>query len=260
MGDLPPITVVLLTYGGSPERVSYAESSLKSISSMLRYSGPLHLHIADDGSPNGHVEMLREIASNAHRVIRGEPVHPWDEVSWTNSERRGYGANWNAATGRVHGRGGLVLPLEDDWELTRELDLDPLARALMTPLDLPTDELVRHGIASLGCIRLGYLGFWAPIRGTFVHHVGQTFVLLDRDSPSQDIFAGHPRLETVEWERWVGLWPEGRSAQETELAVCGRPAARTGVAWPVDLVQTWGSLFGHIGTVPAANPGEEAHG
>lgn len=242
--ELPPITVMLLTYASSPAREGYALRTLSTLMGRVRYSGPLYLHIADDGSPAGHIERLAACAERELQFHDGRTGRVFRAVTASNSERRGYGANFNAATMVVHDRGGLVLPLEDDWEMLREIDLDPLARALAAP-------------SPIGSVRMGYLGFWDEIRGKFIHAADQTFILLDRESPSQDVFAGHPRLESVEWERFVGLWPEGLSAGDTEIAVSGRREARTGVAWPCDLVLTRGDLFGHIGSLKATNPGEE---
>ena len=47
-----------------------------------------------------------------------------------HSERRGYGANANAAWDAADAWSPLTLWLEDDWELTEALDLTPYAQAL----------------------------------------------------------------------------------------------------------------------------------
>lgn len=236
---------MLLTY----ERLDLAARTLRAVLGLAYTEEPVHLHIADDGSANhdAHLKALYAIA----KELWDEQQHPrFGEFrfSWHNTERRGYGASYNLATQFLHEDCDKILVLEDDWELSRPLDLDGIARMLdaETPL------------GPVGCVRLGYLGFWQPIYAEFLHIADQTVALLHPGSPSQDVFAGHPRLETRDFQRRVGPWPEDTSPGETELTVAGRGAARNGVIWPVDLVHPRGDLFGHIGTASlnAVRPGE----
>src|SRR3990167_8705680 len=128
----PTVAVVLFTYGGTDARRQYAHMCLASLLKHLRYDGPLRYHIADDGSPEGHAEALvSRLASYDY------------PITVTNAERGGYGRSYNLATQMVHQAADAVLAVEDDWELTRDLDLGPLVPAL----------------GEIGCIRLGYLGF-----------------------------------------------------------------------------------------------------
>lgn len=228
--DLPRLTILLLTYAPdvSHPRSEYARMTLRSALDGICYDGDVWVHIADDGSDPEHVERLQELAGGyAH--VRG--------VGTSNAQRSGYGASYNLATQQVHLANGLVLPLEDDWVLSGMLDLNRYARALLLP------------IKTIGCIRLGYLGYTQRLRGSFVSVEGEHYVLLDPDSEERHVAAGHPRLETVEWERAVGPWPEGLDPGTTEFEWCGYPEARKGVAWPV--VTPPGGWFHHIGTVQA---------
>lgn len=224
---LPPLAIVLFTCN----RPDYARRTLRSALDGVQYRGPLHVHMADDGSPAADTDDLLRLAGGYPQV---------QAVSATNAERGGYGRSYNLATQHLHGAlgdMGLVLALEDDWELLRPLDLDPLAVAL-------ADE-------RLGCIRLGYVGYTQRLAGEFVFVAGAHYLLLDAMSAEPHVFAGHPRLETVAWERTVGPWPEGMNAGATEFTVAHRLAARRGVAWPLDLVHPRGDLFAHIGAVQA---------
>jgi hypothetical protein len=228
--NYPDLAIILLTYGGTAERQMYAERTLRSTLDRVRYSGDLFVHIADDGSPQVYRESLFEMA-RCHPRANG--------VSVTNAERGGYGRNYNLATQVVHTFAEIVLPLEDDWGLVTDLNLDPLVEALYDP--------------RIGCIRLGYLGFTRDdFRGRLVHVAGGTYFLIDPDNDEPHVFAGHPRLESAAWEREVGPWPEdpGLTPGETEFSVCHRPKARERVAWPTHLARTDGAdVFGHIGTV-----------
>lgn len=230
------IAIVLYTFAPADnpplaaERQRYAEATLKALFKNLRSSEPLHLHIADDGSAPEYREHLWELAGD----------YCGNRRSITNSERRGYGGSYNQASWFVHQMPDVsaIGQFEDDWELTRELDLDPLVRVLQTE-------------PRIGCLRMGSLGYFHPLRAEFVwsEAIRQHFLLFDPNSPSQYIFSGGPRLETVAWARSVGPWPEGVPAGECELAICGRTAARRGVAWPIEIVGPQGNLFAHIGTL-----------
>jgi hypothetical protein len=224
-----PLTVMLLTYGEQPERAEYAYRTLHAVLDRMWYPGPLFVHIADDGSPEQHRSVLAEIAGG-YTHLAG--------ITVSNSARGGYGASYNAATQAIHSRGGAVLPLEDDWELTVPLDAGRMVGCL-------GDEIQ--------CIRLGYLGWTQPLRAQLLGVDGVTFWLLDPESAEPHVFAGHPRIETVEFERRVGEWPLGLNAGATEFAVAHRPASRIGVAWP----NGWPG-FGHIGTVQARTDQLEA--
>lgn len=227
MREWPIVCVILLTHAKSSDspRVLYARRTLKAALANLRYSGPLRIHIADDSSYSGHIPDL-------WGAVKGDPR----TSHWSSShvEHLGYGGSYNHATQIVHQLADVVLPLEDDWELTSPLDIDPYVDALLS--------------GPMGCIRMGYLGHTNPLRGEVVHVAGQDYLLFDPESPETHVWAGHPRLETVAWQRRVGPWPERIGAGETEFEVANRPEARVGVAWPIGLPT---HLWAHIGTAQA---------
>lgn len=219
------VAAVLLTYASgldSPRHI-YAMRTMEALQKHLKYSGEIHYHIADDGSPKEHVEKL---------LVK--------DATTTCSNRNGYGASYNAATQLLHVTYDYLLMVEDDWELTRELDLDPLVQAL--------DE-------GIGCIRLGYLGWTQELRGKIIAKANQTFLLLDPSSEEPHVWSGHPRLETRIFQRYVGPWPENLDAGTTEFIVSKRQNSRENVVWPLDLGvragQIHGTLFEHIGAVQA---------
>lgn len=216
---MPVIAVVLYTF----DRLASAQRTLDALAANLRTrEHALWWHIADDGSSQDYRDALWRQAGELGGECR----------SITNSERRGYGGSHNEAMRFVRTILGLaaILHMEDDWNLERTLDLDPLVAVL-------------HEEPRIGCIRLGRLGYYHPLHAEFVWAGQQHFALLDPESPSQYVFSGGPRLERPDWTARVGEWPEHRPAGETELDICGRTAARTGVAWPLDLVKPRGDLF-----------------
>lgn len=232
MTDWPRVTILLLTYEDGQRHT--AERTLRAALDGITYSGELAVHIADDGSVEGHREALHELAGGYQQVV---------SAVVTNANRRGYGHSYNLATQEVHGHSGCVLVLEDDWELTVPLDLDPLVETLLHG----TDSAEHHVV---GCIRLGYLGFTQRLLGEVAHTPAGPMLLLDWKSSEPHVAAGHPRLETVDWERNVGPWAEGLAPGATEFDWCHRPAARVGVAWPLNYgpaSQQANSLFVHTG-------------
>lgn len=212
------LCVLLLTYN----RREYAEKTLRSALDNIQWSGTLNVHIADDGSPAGYVDALRRIAGGYDSVAH---------VGSSCSDRRGYGANYNLATQHIHAATDFVLPLEDDWVLTSRLDCDTLSEAFVD--------------TRIGCVRLGYLGATQELYAELLRVDGHAYWLLDAGSAEPHVFAGHPRLETVEWERAQGPWVEGLDPNRTEFEVAYH--VRSGIAWPCWL-SVDGGLFAHIGT------------
>lgn len=237
------ITLALLTWAPTVDhpRALYARRTLDAALNNIDPGdgNELRVHIADDGSDPQHVRELTEIC----RKYGYEPTI-------TNSERGGYGKSYNLMMQACHDSSDYILPLEDDWELTRPLNLGPVVKAMDA------------SSGTVRCVRMGYLGFTQQLKGTVVSFGGSLYLLLDPDSPEPHVFAGHPRLETVAFQRDVGSWPEGIAAGATEWEVTHRWPARTGVAWPLDLgvpaSQDWGTLFAHIGAegVGEVNPND----
>ena len=218
------IVIALFTY----DRLDVAKRTLESVAANLVTTDELRLHIADDGSSQEYRDELVEL---------GRRLYGQQAVTVTNSQQRRYGGNYNEMTQVVHQITDLVLPLEDDWELVRPLDIDPIARVL------------RSGL--FGCVRMGRLSYTYVLKAKFVWAEDLHWLELDPESEEHHVFAGGPRLETVEFERAVGPWPEGLLAGETEVLVSGRPAARHGIAWPVSLILPPEGAFAHIGAVKA---------
>lgn len=231
MTDWPKLMVMLLTYSDTPDgpRAMYARETLRSTLEKLRYSGQISVHIADDGSPEAHRSTLYDIAGGF------ENVHG---ITWTDAKRSGYGASYNLATQVVHahvGQDGIVLPLEDDWRLAHEMDVDGYVQALIS--------------SQLDCVRLGYLGFTQELRGWLIQGSTTAFLKFDPTSAEPHISAGHPRLETARHQHWIGPWDEGVDPGTTEIMWCSRYEARQDVGWPMDTPR--GGWFHHIGSVQA---------
>lgn len=231
------IAIVLFTHAIPAERATYAHRCFNSLKHLYTSNGDdaFWLHIADDGSPQEFRDEMIDKARNAYGK----------NTSISNSEGKGYGASYNIASQLTHQIANIILPLEDDWEVVREFNLDPFV------------EVLRAG--HFDCIRMGYIGYTDTLKGTFKYYENRHFLALDPDSPEKHVFAGGPRLETVRFQKSVGLWPEGLNAGQTELEVAGQLEARKKVAWPISDIKPAGDLFVHIGALKAetGDPGSE---
>jgi len=215
--------VILLTY----DRMDYTKTTIKSFLNNIKTKEKIHFHIADDGSGTDYVNELIDYVGDFGI-----------KATSSNSNRGGYGANYNMATQAIHYDCDLVFVLEDDWELRREFNLDQYCK------------VIREN-KGIDAIRFGYIGYTQELKAKFVSSHGEQFLLLDPDSPEPHIFAGHPRLESVKYQREVGEWPLNVDPGTTEFMVAHIPRSRRGVAWPIDLVHPRGDLFYHIGTIQA---------
>jgi hypothetical protein len=214
-------------------RLQYAQQSIRSLS-RLKTQEKIHFHIADDGSGEDYQTSLAHAAEEA--LGQDTPI------TLSDSKDRGYGANYNAATLITHSlaNADVILPIEDDWELTRDLDVDVMIKSL------------RENVFS--CVRMGYVGYTQSLLAKLVWYQNMHWLEFSEFSSEPHVFSGHPRLETVQFQREVGLWNEGLDAGATEFEVAHRARARQGVAWPIDLITLKGNAWAHIGTDKAPNP------
>lgn len=241
------LAVIVLT----AHRLDYAVRTAAATARLLEHDGPVYWHIADDGDDDNYIGAV----ADAIRQHRGRNA----VVTVTQASGRGYGASFNLASQVVHQVADLVLPLEDDWELLRRFDTAPIVRMLarggwQSREEWPWAVNPPEGFEARS-VRLGYLGYQWPVTMHLFKTDESLWAALDPASPEQHVATGHPRIETVAYEREVGPWAEGLSPGMTELAWCQLPAARRGVVWPLTLVSLTGSisgdLFAHIGAVKA---------
>ena len=226
--SVEPLVVILLTY----ERTEYTLRTIAAARKFLRYPD-IRWYIADDGSRMEHLDAVRdalrdERVCGEHWLVGGS-----------------YGASANRAWDFSHRVGRLTLWLEDDWELTRELDVRPYADLLMD------DD-------RLGMVRMGYLNL--GMKGMTFGHRGTLYWWLKRPlaDGSEDayVFTGHPSMRHWRMREWYGPYTEGRSPGETELDYAWQFITKgngPGIVWPADLGSN--GAFGHIGQVQAVEFG-----
>jgi len=218
----PLIVVILLTRAteATPERTDYALRTVRAFLANARYPD-LAWYIADGGSPEPHRAALREAL--AGQVVIGE-----------HHDLGNYGADANKAWHIAHEHADLTFFLEDDWELSQELQLAPYAELL--------DQLPNYGM-----VRLGYLNL--NMRGHVFGHGGHLYWDLERDADSY-VFTGHPSLRHRRFREFYGAYPEGLDPGKSELGYAEKyryAAGGPGVVWPV--ANSEYGPFGHIGAV-----------
>lgn len=215
-----PVTIIFITAGVCAERTDYAVRTIKSVKNYLRYPD-LNWFIADDGSDPYHIDSVLDAISGC-------------KFAGLWSHKDSYGRSCNAGIDKSREIGRLLFFLEDDWELTRELDLQDYASLLMDN-------------DSVGMIRMGYLN--EGVRGdTFGHH-SQLYWRLNTESPY--IFTGHPSLRHIRFHDHAGDYSEKLQPGETELAMAWKykasPEPKPSIVWPCQMGQN--GFFGHIGAV-----------
>lgn len=216
-----PIVIIFQTY----RRTGYALLTISGIVNHLTYDGPLLWYIADDGSGEHH-----------YRDVRSHLERNRQEIIGFHQVRRGYGANANVAWEAARAISPLTLFLEDDWELSSDLDLWPAAALLMSD-------------PNIGMVRLGYLN--PGLRGEVISRESRLWLDFEREpvDGNQYVFTGHPSLRHTRYWEAYGNYPEGLIPGDTELAYAYqyRIGAGPKIVWPLDYPPQ--GKFGHIGLV-----------
>lgn len=208
------ITVVLITYGHTPERTEYAIRTIRSVEKYLQYPR-WQWYISDDGSQGPHLQTVLDEVKLSKSPLLG--FHS-DRISYGGGANRGI----NAA---IQSGSSLMIMLEDDWELNRPLDMYKYAALLLERRDI-------------GMVRMGYLN--DELSGTLIGHSGSLYWLLD-DSRSRNYsrfsFAGHPSLIHSGFFEVYGMYPERWQPGDTELRMCWQVSGGCGpkIAWPAEL-------------------------
>ena len=221
------VVIILQTY----QRTAYALRTIQAAERHLKYKdGTLFWYIADDGSEPAHVAELERAILNTTG-----PDSQWGALG-AHTEKLGYGASANKAWRAALERSAFSLWLEDDWELSRDLDLTPYVRLLAQHDDVGMVRL-GHLAIDLDCRTVGYDG---------VHYLN----ILPTTNYQ---FSGNPSLRHRRFWEAFGEYPEGLNPGNTEIAYdaqirnVGLNTNAPRIVWPVDL-GGWG-VFAHIGEV-----------
>lgn len=237
MKDLPPITVLVITYNRRAE----LKQTLKALYNHLYYDGVIRYLIADDSTGGTYRD---DVLSDVGAARMSEETR---FVSTPHNS--GWAGNFNHAYSHV--KDDFVLLIEDDYVLTHPIDISPYA-ALM---------LAHDGI---GLVRLdGIAGHKAVVHvaetdiGDYMPHYRQgiglpgkiNYFLMDNSSRELWLYSNRVHLKHRRFHDFYGLYPEGLRLGATEesmahivkdkMTLAGAPA----IAVPFDA----NSYFDHIG-------------
>lgn len=122
----PLVTIVMTVYfpdgADGIRRINTAVETVTSWQANLVYDGPLHLHVADDGSTLCTERSVRKLLHSKH---------VWNQsFSFSQQERHGVGASLNAGFDAAFWHSPYVLYAVDDWSLLYPFSIDPWVRLL----------------------------------------------------------------------------------------------------------------------------------
>ena len=220
MAEPPKVAIVFVTYA----RTEYAVRTVLGLRKHLICPYELGWYVADDGSRTAHYKAVMNalegapiIGSHSQNFITGK--------CWP-------GKSWNKAWRFAHGWTPIILWIEDDWELQRDLDITPYVKLLVEREDV-------------GMVRLGHLAVDLNTRS--VAHDGIHYLKMLRNMPYG--YSGNPHLKHVRFVRTYGFYKENIGPGDTELHYDFKFTSKEGpdIWWPVD-IGGWG-IFKHIGKV-----------
>lgn len=194
-----PVTIVMTTYFIHPERVDVAKNALLSWQQNIVYNGPIHLHVADDGSDP---DLLTALHYNK--------LWKRGRVTFTDQYRGGVGTSLNRGFSQGFSVSPYVMYLVDDWSLEEKFDIEPWMYLLQQREDV--------GIVRLGPPHPHLYGKIEPMT-----ELWQGWALrLDRHG----LVVGHrPEIFHQRMFEYYGKFDEKVNAQECERMYSVRWAA-----------------------------------
>ena len=214
----PALSIVIITFN----RRDILLGTIRRLYEHLDYAGPRHLIIADDGSPDGTVDAVREL-------------HPAAIIITSN--RIGMGANTNAGLRAAFALSEYVLQLQDDMHLQHHFDLHPhVARLRDDPM--------------AGFVRLWGVGghkYTATLSET---PASGSHWVVDWRSDELYIPSDRPQVKHWRFHSHFGFYPEGLRTDQTEDAFCHQCKDRAIPGAPAVLVPHGVDIeknFEHVG-------------
>lgn len=236
------VTIVCITYN----RPHDIKQTLTALKDNLFYSqGKLHYLIADDCSPNDYGYHM---ADWCHHHIS-----PHTSLSRMRVNS-GWGANANQAIANV--QTPLYILIEDDYVLSRPMNLDPHARILMQE-------------ESLGIVRLdGILGHRViaqmaefSLEG---HQDGKgmggkyNYWKLSYESPELWLYSNRPHLtHKARWHGYYGDYEQGLKLGETEANMAWRYKDRMDEEGAPQIIVPCSLTVGHFDHIGVSYQGTE---
>lgn len=209
----PNITILVVTYN----RIDLLKNTIEALARNLDYPGnQLHWLIADDSSPDDYLKKVSEW-----------PFWEGKSVVFNKTEvNSGWGANVNQALRKV--ATDIVLQIEDDWELTKKLDLKEGVALLQARPEIGYIRYRGHGGNDMiyqqqeTDISQYYPGYYpAENMSNKVQ-----YLLLRRESGAPYLYTNGLHLKTLNFHRYYGNYSEGLKLGRTEEAMACRVKER----------------------------------
>ena len=226
MADLPRLAIVLLTY----KRTDEALRTVDSTSLNLKYpKESIGWYVADDGSDKTHFnKIIRHLEARGENIIgsHNERLRPRG-----TEDTYFAGMGWNRGLGIAHQWSDYVLTLEDDWQLSKPLDITRYVAAM-------------RDHEEIGLIRLGTLAV-----GNDVSIIGFDGVHYLQYSRNQTYaYSGNPNIRHARFTKAYGVYAENKNPGDIEIDFDWRFRNMAGpeIVRPAE-INPWGA-WGHIGT------------
>lgn len=238
MKDLPPVTVLIITYNRRAE----LNQTLKALYNYLYYDGVIRYLIADDCTGGVYKEAVLYDIQQFN--------HVQDKVEFISTPvNSGWGGNFNHAYSHV--TDDFVLLIEDDYLCTHPIDISPFVALMLAHTGIGLVRL--DGIAghkAVCHVAESDIHDYLPHYRQGVSLPGKlNYFLLDNSSRETWLYSNRPHLKHRRFHDFYGLYPEGLKLGHTEesyahhvkdmMLLENAPA----IAVPLDAT----SYFDHIG-------------
>ena len=206
---LPAIDIVLITY----DRYEDIKKTFTALCKNLKYSGKINVYIADDCTPNkDYLPVLEvELDELAYQCQR-----TWKIIPCQTPVNGGWGRNANHALSKT--TSDIVMMIEDDYVITKEIDLDPLVALLLCHQSIGLIRL--DGIAGHKVLAHAHetdISSYLPDYRQGVGNCGLVhYWLLDHSSPALNVYSHRPQLKHKRFHEFYGKYIEGAKLGVTE--------------------------------------------
>jgi glycosyltransferase involved in cell wall biosynthesis len=234
----PKLAIVLITY----KRTEYTLRTIQGVVDNMDY--PRMWYVADDGSPEEHMEAVIGLLRKNDEEIIGQHNHRY-------SPNCGVGFNWAIKNCLEHS--DYVMFLEDDWVLSGNYDMNETVH----PGKFNINPYIRNGRFNptpymellaeredVGMVRLGGIAVGNTVE--LVGHSGHHYLKYLREQ--QYAYSGNPHIRHRRFMDAYGYFSEKKlNPGELELEFDGRFRAASGPdIWRPYDIPGWGIFF-HIG-------------
>ena len=205
----PAVCVGIITYNRPKE----IRTTISSLMRYLHYSGPLTFMIADDCSPGDYLADLQKWIQ--------ENQYPGYFILESTAQNGGWGANANHLIRSANRQAGLLYMTEDDYVLTRPLNLDVGVSILSSE---PGLGMMRYrSTAGVPMIYRQHETLIERYMPNYREYEGftqarATWLELDPASDTLWLYSNGPHLKRYDFHEVYGLYPEGLKLGTTEEA------------------------------------------